>query len=552
MATRSLITAGLTIPPAVALNTVAAPRRLAAAGAQSLIPLTYGVDRQSALILNVVPKAGDANTLLVQCLWGHALHAVDELRLNDAVLPTGSTVTTYTGSQTTVDPDLDDAFTALAVGYTDTLAGFAYSVVAIPTRQFNGQLNISARLYGRRVYDPRKDSTAGGSGAHRLATPATWEWSDNPSLCLADWLYSTVYGAGEAVLWSSVPAAANANDSLIGSPAETHRLVGVTFGRDGATAAAVGETLRAYAGCWLVPGGAGVRLLPDADAAPAATYHHDDGDIAAIDGLVLRDLGNAPTVVEVMYTDTTQVPWREASAIASLPGAGSTLPWRMSTVNLPGVQRYSQALREATERLNKLNLRDLSFSVEVFDIGIAHEIGDILEVSHPVGLVDKAVRVTDVQMVGPGRWRLQVTEHDPVVYSTDVATAPSVPDTPRDLPAGPLSDVAGFGGVARNGRISWSWAACRDVDYGATEIRDTDADWGEETPEPIFRGKGTIFDQLVYSPGDRTLYARHFGTAGNMSAATASATITVSASDLGVPVVIVEFRDDTGVSYTNP
>lgn len=37
---------------------------------------------------------------------------------------------------------------------------------------------------GARVYDPRKDSMVpGGSGAHRLATPGTWEYSANPALC---------------------------------------------------------------------------------------------------------------------------------------------------------------------------------------------------------------------------------------------------------------------------------------------------------------------------------------------------------------------------------
>lgn len=36
---------------------------------------------------------------------------------------------------------------------------------------------------GLRLYDVRKDSTAGGSGAHRFDDPATWEWSANPAVC---------------------------------------------------------------------------------------------------------------------------------------------------------------------------------------------------------------------------------------------------------------------------------------------------------------------------------------------------------------------------------
>ena len=40
---------------------------------------------------------------------------------------------------------------------------------------------------GARCYDPRKDSTVGGSGAHRRDNPATWEWSDNPIVTRYNW-----------------------------------------------------------------------------------------------------------------------------------------------------------------------------------------------------------------------------------------------------------------------------------------------------------------------------------------------------------------------------
>lgn len=549
MATLGGITSGLTIPPAAALNAAASARSLAAAGARSLIPLTYGLDRQSGLILNVLPKAGDANTLLVQVLWGHALHAVDEPRLNDQALPAGSSITHYTGSQTTLDTLLVDAFAAQGITYTDTLQGYAFSVLAMPTRSFDGQLNLSARLWGRRLYDPRKDTTAGGSGAHRLADPATWEWSDNPSLATADWLASSVYGAGEPVDWSSVPAAANANDALVGL--EKRRVLGVTFARDGVAAAAIAETLRAYAGCWLVPGANGVRLLPDAADAAVATYRHQDGQIARLDAVQLRDLGNAPTAVEVTYTDTTQIPWRESTALASVSGAGTTLPWRLSSVAMPGVQRYSQARREAVERLNKLRLGDLNVELEVFDIGIRHQVGDIVEVSHPIGLVDKPMRATDVEMSAHGRWVLQLAEHDPAAYSDEVAAGPTIANTPRVLPAGPMGAVTGFSASVLAGRITWRWNGATDSDYVATELRESDASWTAASPAPVFRGAATAFEQAVDSAGTVTLYARHVGRSGNASPAAAVASIVVAESDLATAIYTVEFRNDDGVFYSN-
>lgn len=48
--------------------------------------------------------------------------------------------------------------------------------------------NFRAKVKGKRVYDPRKDSTNGGSGSHRTNNATTWEWSRNPILCARDYL----------------------------------------------------------------------------------------------------------------------------------------------------------------------------------------------------------------------------------------------------------------------------------------------------------------------------------------------------------------------------
>jgi len=51
------------------------------------------------------------------------------------------------------------------------------------TEAVDGKLQPLAQIKGAKLYDPRLDSTVpGGSGLHRLATPSTWEWSENPKL----------------------------------------------------------------------------------------------------------------------------------------------------------------------------------------------------------------------------------------------------------------------------------------------------------------------------------------------------------------------------------
>ncbi len=78
-------------------------------------------------------------------------------------------------------------------GFTnDDLKGVAY-VVFDYKYNANGKVFSAGRpafkmlVRGKKLYDPRKDSTVGGSGSHRWATPSTWEWSENAYLCRYNW-----------------------------------------------------------------------------------------------------------------------------------------------------------------------------------------------------------------------------------------------------------------------------------------------------------------------------------------------------------------------------
>jgi hypothetical protein len=68
----------------------------------------------------------------------------------------------------------------------------------------HGQPNVTAEIKGAKVYDPRKDSTSSiydntlGVDDHRTYDADTWEWSDNPALCLLDYMTNTNYGLGES------------------------------------------------------------------------------------------------------------------------------------------------------------------------------------------------------------------------------------------------------------------------------------------------------------------------------------------------------------------
>ena len=120
----------------------------------------------------------------------------------------GESFTGLTGHQ-----NLTDSFLiSKKPSYWDGLhffAGCAYSYIFLRFNQTafpNGFPSVTAEIEGRRIYDPRKDSTSGsilynsslGVSSHRLATSSTWQYDDNAALCLLDYMLDSRLGLGES------------------------------------------------------------------------------------------------------------------------------------------------------------------------------------------------------------------------------------------------------------------------------------------------------------------------------------------------------------------
>ena len=95
-------------------------------------------------------------------------------------------IRTYLGTDAQNVGDVLDADYPGKITATDKFAGIALTAVDLtysPDVFPQGPPNITAVFRGAKCYDPRLDSTvAGGSGAHRIATPSTWAWTENPAL----------------------------------------------------------------------------------------------------------------------------------------------------------------------------------------------------------------------------------------------------------------------------------------------------------------------------------------------------------------------------------
>ncbi len=87
---------------------------------------------------------------------------------------------------------------------------------------------IRGVVKGKKVYDPRLDSTrSGGSGTQRVTDETTWTYSNNPALCLADYLIDDRLGFGaegvepEDVDYQTVMDAADVCDAQVAIPGST-------------------------------------------------------------------------------------------------------------------------------------------------------------------------------------------------------------------------------------------------------------------------------------------------------------------------------------------
>ena len=188
------------------------------------IPVVYG-QRQIGIARVFVESSGTDNTYLymagVLCEGGgNGIESIDEIYVNDKLVVwngalTDGTVRTVDSSDTNFYKDeslisvqsfygLDNQSVSSLLDESDNwgsnhnLSGVAYLAFKFKWNQdaFNSLPEVKVVLKGKKVYDPRLDSTKGGSGSHTEDTASTWTYSANSALCLLDYLRNARYGKG--------------------------------------------------------------------------------------------------------------------------------------------------------------------------------------------------------------------------------------------------------------------------------------------------------------------------------------------------------------------
>jgi hypothetical protein len=188
------------------------------------IPVVYG-ERQVGISRIFVESSGTDNQYLylggVLCEGGgYGIESIDEIYVNDklvtwsgaldhgVVRTVNSSDANYYKSESLItvqafhgfDNQIASSVLSESTSWDSDykLSNVAYLAFKFKWNQdaFNSLPEIRVTLKGNKLYDPRLDSTKGGSGSHRQDTPSTWEYSNNSSLVLLDYLRNNRYGKG--------------------------------------------------------------------------------------------------------------------------------------------------------------------------------------------------------------------------------------------------------------------------------------------------------------------------------------------------------------------
>lgn len=416
------------------VNQAPSQRYATVAAEGTFVPVVYGRDYLGPIISLVTARSG---YLFVRCVWCLGeIDSVESVTLNDLPLPNTIQVNHYTG---TTSQGIDPLLAAAIPGYADNCVvvvdgvevGIAYSVFKIPAgvTQTDEEGNVAAidssfprflaKIRGLKVRDPRDSNNV--------------SWSSNPALVLANLIENPIFGLGAVVNDDSLASAANFNDSFVGITSDIRNSINLAMTSRQSIQSWI-EAFRAYSRCFIVPRGDEILFVPDTVSTSVGSI--GAGQIVSQSfNLQKRSLLNAPNVVRVYYTSVSgETPREEFVEVSKASVIAGVEARRESSIRMPGLHSRSQAHRFAVEKLNEASIIDLSGTFTCWDHQWKYEIGDVISLSHPIGLVDKLVRITGVNPADRGKLKISFVEYSDDVYSDDVVEELPPPDAGGESP----------------------------------------------------------------------------------------------------------------------
>lgn len=375
------------------------------AGQGETLPIIYGRAKVGGKICTVTEHQN--HLLVLVAFAGHQVKQFEQLVIDNKVFTSDmGSVRYHDGTQTTADPWLKAAIS----DYNDVLTGISYVVLRLKPKAVKS-LNTLAIIQG----DP-------------LTYYANFTGYRYDSAALVLGHFVTTYAGLSYEATSFRDAIAHCNQTM--SDGKPRNSIGLVIDKQDSALAWL-KVLAEYAGCYYYIVGNVVHFVVNKPRTSKWTFDGSNIIQDSSNHLSRPAHDDVPNQVMVQYTQTHtkhDKPW--VTAIASTPYPTETPV--VSTISLPGIQSKSQAMRVAIERLNRASLSDLRASILVNEAAKHAKVGDVCTVTQRYGVRNKPMEIIDIEPVEPSRYRLQLAEYDPLVFSNKVETEPTFADTNLD------------------------------------------------------------------------------------------------------------------------
>jgi hypothetical protein len=315
----------------------------------------------------------------------------------------GVNVNTYLGNQSTVDPLMQ----AAESGYTQSYPGVAYIVVQWTTTHYSGWPSVIIKGRGKKVY------TGGVNPSPVYSETPAWQWWD----FIADVAQLSLTNDN----YVSLLQLALTNQETVVTEARRQSGLVIDVARP---AREWIEVLAMYAGAFVRRRVDAYLPVPDRPIS-AVTRPLSGDDFEELNfEIVIADPLDVPNSVHIIYSDTSLDVWTEAEAISTDANAGTIdNPVRDSYVRMPGITRYSQAIREANERREKLAVGSLGLRGTLIDRHFDLEVGDVVSITdRAFDSVAVLFRITLTRILGIGSLQIEASRYDPSVYNDSEET----------------------------------------------------------------------------------------------------------------------------------
>jgi hypothetical protein len=383
--------------------------------------------------------------------------------------------------------------------------GYIYLKLKYSTTAFSGLPTITADVKGVKVYDPRTSTTA---------------WSDNPALCVRDYLTSTRYGKGipaSLIDDASIIAAANYCDELVTIPTGTQKryTCNGVVNVDNTAYNNVKSLLTSCRGMLVFSAGK-YKLIPD--RATTAAFTFDEDNITGNWTIATAGRKDRVNRVTATFYDPNNS-WQPNYGISDSTAYRAVDNGLMleATLDLPFTTNLYTAQQLAGLQLKQSRF-GLTVSFSAFQSALRCEVGDVVNITHTTtGWVNKTFRVFSMVLRDDDDVEVVLHEYDATVYNLDTLTAitstptlslpnPFAITTPSALTlSSGTSDLLIGGDGSIISRIKCVWTPPGDVFTTIAEIEyklSTDTAWQSIADAEAAQGVAYISpvkDTLIYN-----------------------------------------------------